>query len=160
MRHLASHSLVLLQIWLCPQLNFFLGLCWTLCTWDKWYLDKLVSPRGLCWTSTTKIDYRKWLSPFPFQSPPFWWLMPTQTKANIKCRNLTSLLFWQICKSYLNLNQLKEFQSLFQRICKNKLSGANVVQNVKLEENNHVYLEILSIGLNSSNFCTSVKIAN
>jgi hypothetical protein len=54
----------------------------------------------------------------------------------------------------------KEFQSLFQRICKNKLSGANVVQNVKLEEINHVYLEILSIGLNSSNFCRSVKIAN
>jgi hypothetical protein len=49
-----------------PQLNFFLGLCWTLCTWDKWYLDKLVSPRGLCCTPTTKIDYRKWLTLFPF----------------------------------------------------------------------------------------------
>jgi hypothetical protein len=64
-----AHSHVLLQIWLCPQLNFFLGLYWALCTWDKWYLDKLVSPRGLCWTSTTKIDYRKWLSLFPFQKP-------------------------------------------------------------------------------------------
>jgi hypothetical protein len=30
-----------------------------------------------------------------------------------------------------------------------------VVQNVKLEESNHIYLEILSIGL--SNLCTSVK---
>jgi hypothetical protein len=62
----AAHSHVLLQIWLCPQLNFFLCLCWTLCTWDKWHLDKLVSPRGLCWSSTTKINYRKWLGPFPF----------------------------------------------------------------------------------------------
>jgi hypothetical protein len=66
-RHLAVHSHILLQIWLCPQLNFFLGLCWTLSTSDERYLDKLVSLSGLCWTSTTKIDYRKWLSPFPFQ---------------------------------------------------------------------------------------------
>jgi hypothetical protein len=51
-------------------------------------------------------------------------------------------------------------KKLFQKICKNKLSGANVVQNVKLEENNHIYIEILSIGLNSSNLCTSIKIAN
>jgi hypothetical protein len=65
-RHFSAHSQVLLQINLSPQLNFFLGLCWTLCTWDKWHLDKLVSPRGLCWSSTTKIDYRKWLGPFPF----------------------------------------------------------------------------------------------
>jgi hypothetical protein len=60
-------SSTLLQICLCPQLNFFLSLCWTLCTWGKWHLDKLISPRGLWWTSTTKIDYRKWLGPFPFQ---------------------------------------------------------------------------------------------
>jgi hypothetical protein len=30
-----------------PQLTFFVGLCWTLCTWDKWQLGKLVSPYGL-----------------------------------------------------------------------------------------------------------------
>jgi hypothetical protein len=66
-RHLASHSHVLLQILLSPQLKFFLGLCWTLCTWDKWHLGKLVSPHGLWWTSTSEIDYRKWLGPFPFQ---------------------------------------------------------------------------------------------
>jgi hypothetical protein len=54
------------QFWLCPQLNFFLGLRWTLCIWDKWYLDKLVSPYGLCWTSNSKIGYKKWLSPFAF----------------------------------------------------------------------------------------------
>jgi hypothetical protein len=57
---------VLLQIYLSPQLNFFLGLCWTLCTWDKWHLSKLVSPHSLWWASNTKIDYRKWLSHFPF----------------------------------------------------------------------------------------------
>jgi hypothetical protein len=51
-----------------PQLIFFVGLCWTLCTWDKWQLGKLVNPRGLWWTSNTKIDYRKCLSPFPFHS--------------------------------------------------------------------------------------------
>jgi hypothetical protein len=44
-----------------PQLNFFLSLCWTLCTWDKCHLSKLVSPRGLWWTSNTKINYRKCL---------------------------------------------------------------------------------------------------
>jgi hypothetical protein len=57
----------LLQIKLSPQLELFLGLCWTLCTWDKWHLSKLVSPHGLWWMSTTKIDYWKWLSLFPFQ---------------------------------------------------------------------------------------------
>jgi hypothetical protein len=108
-RHLAAHSHVLLQINLSPQLNFFLGLCWTLCTWDKWHLGKLVSPRGLWWMSTTKIDYRKWLSAFPFQSPPFCWLMPTQTKANMECKNVTSLQLWLMCIDYLDLNQLKVF---------------------------------------------------
>jgi hypothetical protein len=43
----------------------------------------------------------------------------------------------------------KEFEKTFQKkICKNNLSGANVIQNVKLEESNHTYLEILSVGLN------------
>jgi hypothetical protein len=42
---------------------FFLGLCWTLCTWDKCHLSKLVSPRGLWWTSNTKIYYRKCFKP-------------------------------------------------------------------------------------------------
>jgi hypothetical protein len=31
---------------------------------------------------------------------------------------------------------------------------------LKKEESNHIYLKLLSVGLNSSNFCTSVKIAN
>jgi hypothetical protein len=41
----------------------------------------------------------------------------------------------------------KNLKRLFQKICKNNLGGANVVQNVKLEESNHTYIEILSIGL-------------
>jgi hypothetical protein len=28
---------------------------------------------------------------------------------------------------------------LLQKICKNNSSGANVVQNVKIEESNHIY---------------------
>jgi hypothetical protein len=32
---LAAPMLVLLQTCSVPQLNFFVGLCWTLCTWDK-----------------------------------------------------------------------------------------------------------------------------
>jgi hypothetical protein len=43
----------------------------------------------------------------------------------------------------------RNLKRLLQRICKSNLSGANVVQNVKLEESNHIYLEILSVGLNS-----------
>jgi hypothetical protein len=33
-----------------------------------------------------------------------------------------------------------------------------VVQNVKLEESNHVYLELLSIGSIQTNLCASVKL--
>jgi hypothetical protein len=33
----------------------------------------------------------------------------------------------------------------FQKICKSKQTGANVVQNVKLESN-HIYLKLLSAG--------------
>jgi hypothetical protein len=54
-----------------PQLIFFIGLCWTLCTWGKWQLGKLVSPRGLWWTSNTKIDYRKCLKPISLSISPF-----------------------------------------------------------------------------------------
>jgi hypothetical protein len=43
----------------------------------------------------------------------------------------------------------KEFEKTFQKICKNKQSGANVVQNVRIEESNHIYLKLLSVGLNS-----------
>jgi hypothetical protein len=33
----------------------------------------------------------------------------------------------------------KNLKRLLQKICKNYLSGANVVQNVKPEESNHIY---------------------
>jgi hypothetical protein len=36
----------------------------------------------------------------------------------------------------------KNLKRLFQKICKNKRSGANVVQNVKMKESNHIYLDI------------------
>jgi hypothetical protein len=65
-RQKLSHSSPLTPNKLCPLTKFFLVLCWTLCNWDKSYLDKLVNPFGLCCTSTTKIDYRKWLTLFPF----------------------------------------------------------------------------------------------
>jgi hypothetical protein len=54
----------------------------------------------------------------------------------------------------------KEFEKSFSKICKYKQSGANVVQNVKLEESNHIYLEKLSTGLIQSDSCTFVKITN
>jgi hypothetical protein len=42
-----------------------------------------------------------------------------------------------------------QFAKEFEMICKNKQSVANVVQNVKIEESNLIYLETLSAGLNS-----------
>jgi hypothetical protein len=35
----------------------------------------------------------------------------------------------------------KEFENTFPKICKNKLSGAYVVQNVIIKESNHIYLD-------------------
>jgi hypothetical protein len=47
----------------------FLCMCiWTLCTWEKYWLEKLVSPHGLWCTSNTKIDYRKCWGHFPFSN--------------------------------------------------------------------------------------------
>jgi hypothetical protein len=44
------------------------------------------------------------------------------------------------------LGQLqKSLKRLFQNICKNKLSGANVVQNFNYVKNIHMYLEPLSL---------------
>jgi hypothetical protein len=53
------------KLWEFPNLLSLLVYVELLCTWDKWQLGKLVSPYGLWWTSNTKIDYRKWLGPFP-----------------------------------------------------------------------------------------------
>jgi hypothetical protein len=66
----------------------------------------------LCWSSTTKINYRKWLTPFPFQSPPFWWLMPTQTKANEVYRNVTSLQLRWLCIGYLEFKPMNDFKHM------------------------------------------------
>jgi hypothetical protein len=48
----------------------------------------------------------------------------------------------------------KTLKNNFQNICKNKTSGANVVQNVKLEESIHAHLMKCKIGLIPSNLCT------
>jgi hypothetical protein len=46
----------------------------------------------LCWAIQPPKSIRKiGVSLIPFQSPPFWWLMPTQTKASIEVHNWTSL---------------------------------------------------------------------
>jgi hypothetical protein len=47
--------------------DHFLCMCiWTLCTWEKYWLGKLVSTHSLWWTSNSKIDYRKCWDHFPF----------------------------------------------------------------------------------------------
>jgi hypothetical protein len=86
-RHLQHTRKSFLQTLLSPQTYFFLGLCWTLCTWDKRHLGKLISPHGLWWTSTNKIDYRKWLSQFPFHSPCIGdsWIMAIPTSVGMVC---------------------------------------------------------------------------
>jgi hypothetical protein len=49
----------------------------------------------------------------------------------------------------------KEFEKTFSKDLQNKLSGANVVQNVKLDQSNHICLRLLSF---QSNLCTSDKL--
>jgi hypothetical protein len=63
----------------------------------------------------------------------------------LRGRIFTNLKMFFKSYSYTIFYLQKNLKRLFQRICKNKQSGANVVQNVKLEESNHVCLEILSI---------------
>jgi hypothetical protein len=58
---------------------------------------------------------------------------------------IISLYHWLIAK---------EFEKNFQKICKNKLSGTNVVQNANYIKNIQIYLELFSF---QSNLCTSVK---
>jgi hypothetical protein len=53
-----------------------------------------------------------------------------------------------ICKKTLKKN--------LQNICKNKTSGASVVQNFKYEESIHAYLMRIYIGLILSNLCTYI----
>jgi hypothetical protein len=53
--------------------------------------SKLVSPIICVGQFNHQNQFGKGVSLFPFQSLPFWWLMPTQTKANIEVHNWTSL---------------------------------------------------------------------
>jgi hypothetical protein len=48
----------------------------------------------------------------------------------------------------------KTLKRISKRICKNKTSGASVVQNVKYEESIHAHPIRIYIGLIPSNFCT------
>jgi hypothetical protein len=48
----------------------------------------------------------------------------------------------------------KTLKRISKNICKNKTSGASVVQNVKIEESIHAYLMKCKIGLIPSNLCT------
>jgi hypothetical protein len=78
------------------------------------------------------------LSPFLFQSPPFWWLMLTQTKANIRSRNATSLQFWQICISYFEFKPTESMSkyiydcfllfSILDHFCTTCLFFANLLE--------------------------------
>jgi hypothetical protein len=45
---------------------------------------------------------------------------------------------------------------IYKRICKNKTSGASVVQNVKIKETIHAYLISIYIGSILSNLCTYI----
>jgi hypothetical protein len=50
----------------------------------------------------------------------------------------------------------KRGKGFTKRICKNKTSGASVVQNVKNEETIHAYLISIYIGSIPSNLCTHI----
>jgi hypothetical protein len=50
----------------------------------------------------------------------------------------------------------KTLKRISKRVCKNKTSGASVVQNVKLEESIHAYLLEIIIGFIPSNLCTYI----
>jgi hypothetical protein len=50
----------------------------------------------------------------------------------------------------------KTLKRISKRICKNKTSGASVVQNVKYEESIHAYLMKCNIGLIPNNLCTDI----
>jgi hypothetical protein len=56
---------------------------------------------------------------------------------------------------HIPLTICKKFLKRFSKsICKNKTSGASVVQNVKIKESNHAYLVKVNIGLILSNLCS------
>jgi hypothetical protein len=54
----------------------------------------------------------------------------------------------------LTICKKKILKRLSKIICKNKTSGASVVQNIKIKESNHAYLVKVKICLIPSNLCT------
>jgi hypothetical protein len=50
----------------------------------------------------------------------------------------------------------RTLKRIYKRICKNKTSGASVVQNVKYKETIHAYPMRISIGSILSNLCTYI----
>jgi hypothetical protein len=50
----------------------------------------------------------------------------------------------------------RTLKRIYKRICKNKTSGATMVQNVKNEETIHAYLISIYIGSILSNLCTYI----
>jgi hypothetical protein len=63
-------------------------------------------------------------------------------------RKILFIYLWLFCKRTL--------KRIYKRICKNKTSGASVVQNVKNEETIHAYLISIYIGSIPSNLCTYI----
>jgi hypothetical protein len=70
-------------LYLNPIFNLLLVCVEPLCTCRTYNLEQTSQFIIYVGHSTTKIIYRKRLTLFPFQSPPFWWLIPTETNANI-----------------------------------------------------------------------------
>jgi hypothetical protein len=68
---------------LSPNLFFWLVCVEPLTYVECIILNKLVSPIICVGQFNHQNQLGKGLTLFPFQSPLFWWLMPTQTKANI-----------------------------------------------------------------------------
>jgi hypothetical protein len=66
-----------------PNLFFWLVCVEPLAPVECIILNKLVSPIICVGQFNHQNQLGKGLTLFPFQSPPFWWLMPTQIKANI-----------------------------------------------------------------------------
>jgi hypothetical protein len=84
-------SVVFCSLCLNPFLVFLLVCCEPLAPVKLIISSKLVSPIICVGQFNHQNQLGKGVSLFPFQSPPFWWLMPTQTKANMEVHNWTSL---------------------------------------------------------------------
>ena len=63
-------------------------------------------------------------------------------------RKILFIYLWLFCK--------RPLKRIYKRICKNKTSGASVVQNVKNKETIHAYLISIYIGSIPSNLCTYI----